>query len=148
MVCSRRSSAAVDLGILRDVATMALDRPLRGLDPEQHVRARGIGPFAGQRAGQVGGLAGVERQIVQPIRMPQQGRGKIVQGAGQFARRDELGAPVVGQRLQRLAGERQAVARAGGDAALHRRDCRATPRRCWRARSGGPARLPLSTEEM
>ena len=56
------------LGARRDVATMALDRALRGFDPEQHVGARLIGPFVGERASQIGCLAGVDRQIVQSIR--------------------------------------------------------------------------------
>ena len=96
---------------------MALERALDGFDPEQHVGAGIVAPFTGERIGNVGGLPGVQHQLVQSIRQLRQLRRKLVQGAGQLARRDEMGAPVVGQGLQRLAGERQAVARAGDGAA-------------------------------
>ena len=74
-------------------------------------------------------------------------RRKLVQGAGQLARRDEMGAPIVGQSLQRLAGERQAVARAGDGAA---RMGRIAPP-CGTGvgqRDQVAARLPLSTDEI
>ena len=75
------------LGVLRDVAAVARDRPLHGLDPEQHILARGIGPFVGQHARQVGGLAGASHQVVQPVGKPQQRRGNIVERTDQFLRR-------------------------------------------------------------
>jgi hypothetical protein len=102
---------------LRAVATIALDRPLRGLDPEQHVGARGIAAFAGQRAGKVGGRRSLPRELLRPVRPGHaQGGGQIVEGAGELAGRNEMRAPVVGQGDQRLAGEGQAVAGAGDDA--------------------------------
>jgi hypothetical protein len=100
-------------GVLRDVAPMALERPMRGFDPEQHVGARIIAPLTGERTGKVASLSGVQHQLVQSIRQSRQLCRQVVESADQLARRDEVGAPVVGQSPQRFARERQAVARAG-----------------------------------
>ena len=117
IVCSRRSSAAIDWASCATSRRWLSSERCDGFDPEQHVGAGIVAPFTGERIGNVGGLAGVQHQLVQSIGQLRQLRRKLVQGAGQLARRDEMGAPVVGQSLQRLAGERQAVARAGDGAA-------------------------------
>ena len=92
---------------------MALERPVHGFDPEQHVCARIIAPLTGERMGKVASLPGVQHQSVQSTRQLRQLCHQVVESADQLARRDEVSAPVVGQSLQRFARERQAVARAG-----------------------------------
>ncbi len=106
------------------VATTALDRPQCGFDPEQHVRADFVVPLAAERPGKVGGGRRVARELV---RLARQIRGHFVEGALQLGGRHQVCAPVVGQREQGLAGERQTVSRAGRDSRCVGR--RTAPRR-------------------
>ena len=133
------------LDVLRDVAPTALERALDGLDPERHVGAAFVAAFAAERPGKVGGRRGVPRELFE---WPGQGCGQVVEGAVELGGRYQMRAPVVGQRSQRRARQRQAVGRTGGD---FRGESAAMPRQPAQALATAmrwPARLPLSTDEM
>ena len=123
MASSRRSSAARRLGILHDVAAVALDRPLHGLDPEQHVLARGIGLVRGQRARQIGEPCR-RRETLEPSsgrsgsRLER--RGKIVERIRRArCERDE--AACVGRRATPASASRASVERVAHAARDRRR---------------------------
>ena len=119
MVCSRRSSAAVDGRGLRDVATrLSIDRCAASTQKSM-LGTGDVAAFAGERAREVGDLrrAAPRRRTEPPRRsaLPKRRR-KRVSSSRTSSTGVTVRAQVVGQRLQRLAGERQAVAGAGDDA--------------------------------
>ncbi len=95
---------------------MALDRGAERLRPAEQVGASGVAAFAGQRAGDVGGGVGVRDQHREPLGdTDRRHRHRFERGGEPVERLVELlpghglRAPVLGERPQRLAGERERV---------------------------------------
>ena len=119
-------SAAVDSGVLRQIATVALDRRCAGFDPEQHAALAIVAAIDWRARGRFGRLAGMSA-AVQPSRRAAARCRKVVEAPDSSRERRRRCVAVVGQRRQRLARQRQGVADPGEMRACDRRI--AAPRR-------------------
>ena len=139
---ARRSSA-----ILRRVSRRRLSIERGGAASTQiqhgsHARRIGCARRPAPRAQRRRDLAGTASVPGRPVREPARATAARRRDASQRVDASSRGvttsgAPVVGQRLQRLARERQRCRATAGDALTGRRSGRATPRRHWRARADG-----------
>ena len=135
MVCSRRSSAALaSASCATSRRWLAIDRCTASTQNSTSSLAASARSLASARA-RSAALPAPAARSSSPSGSRSSAAATIVERTDQLLRRDEVRAPVVGQRLQGLARERQAVAHAGSRSPPHRRGLGAMPRRHWRARS-------------